>query len=351
MRHFRSRSMLIMGFSYSLLLAGCGADNQTEEKAPFVLSTQVEQGAFLQWHLNGQVTAQRQANLSFQVAGLVNDRLINSGAHVTAGQVLLKLDPADIRLRQRAAEANLRATDAEYALAQTEAQRAQDLLARKLVSQQDYDRAQNLVTTLKQRQTSLQRELDLVNRQLTYTELKAPADGFIQSVSIDAGQVVQTGQTVASFIYADGLDIVVEVPESRIETLPQTAQAQLHAQQNLIEVQLRELTPMSEGLARTWQARFALPPDISAQLGQSARLNFGVNSPLYKVPLSAIFEQAQGSYIWLIQNQQVQAQTVTVKHLGSDYALIEADIPPDSRIVKAGVHLLKAGQNVRERIL
>lgn len=350
MRQFSLHSVVIIGFS-CLLLAGCSADNQTEEKTPFVLSSQIEQGAFLQWYLNGQISAQRQADLSFQVAGLVSERLVNSGAQVTAGEVLLKLDPTDIQLRQRAAEANLRATNAEYALAQTEAQRAQDLLARKLVSQQDYDRAQNLVTTLKQRQTGLQRELELVKRQLGYTELKAPATGYIQNVNVDAGQVVQIGQTVAGFIYSNGLDILVEVPESRIETLPQTAQAQLRGQQNLIEVQLRELVPKSNEQSRTWQARFALPTDISAQLGQTARLSFGESSPLYKVPLSAIFEQAQGAHIWLIQNQQVQPQAVIIKHLGSDYALIEADIPADSRIVKAGTHLLKAGQNVRERTL
>ncbi len=350
MRQFNLHSVVIMGFS-CLLLIGCSADNQTEEKTPFVLSSQIEQGAFLQWYLNGQISAQRQADLSFQVAGLVSDRFVNSGAQVTAGQVLLKLDPTDIQLRQRAAEANLRATDAEYALAQIEAQRAQDLLARKLVSQQDYDRAQNLVTTLKQRQTGLQRELELVKRQLSYTELKAPAAGYIQNVNVDAGQVVQVGQAVAGFIYSDGLDILVEVPESRIETLPHTAQAQLRGQQNLIEVQLRELVPKSNEQSRTWQARFALPTDISAQLGQTARLSFGDNSALYKIPLSAIFEQAQGPHIWLIQNQQVQPQAVTIKHLGSDYALIEANIPADSRIVKAGTHLLKAGQNVRERTL
>lgn len=350
MRQFNLHSVVFMGFS-CLLLVGCSTDNQTEEKSPFVLSTQIEQGAFLQWHLNGQISAQRQADLSFQVAGLVTDRFVNSGAQVTAEQVLLKIDPTDIQLRQRAAEANLRATDAEYVLAQTEAQRAQDLLARKLVSQQDYDRAQNLVTTLKQRQTGLQRELELVKRQLGYTELKAPAAGYIENVNVDAGQVVQIGQTVAGFIYSGGLDILIEVPESRIETLPQTAQAQLHGFKQTFTVQLRELSPKSNEPSRTWQARFALPADISAQLGQTARVSFGENSPLYKIPLSAIFEQTQGSHIWLIQNQQVQPQAVTIKHLGSDYALIEADIPADSRIVKAGTHLLKAGQTVRERAL
>ena len=337
-----------------LTLSACSSDNneKTTQPAPYVLSAQVEQGFYEQWSLVGQVEPQSQATLGFQVSGEVNQRLVNPGSQVETGQVLLKLDPTDLTLKRRAAQANLNATEAELNLAKIEAQRAEDLLDRKLVSQQDYDRAQNQVTTLQQRLVSLQRELDLVKRQLAYTELKAPAPGLVQNVMLDKGDIAQVGQPAVELIYTIGLDVLVEIPESRIQNLPKAAQAKLSEQSDTIEVTLRELTPKTQGAAKTWQARYNLPLSIDqVRLGQTAELQFGQQQNLLKVPLSAVFDQAEGQSVWLIRNDQVERQPVKVVHITSDYALIEADLQPTDRVVKAGVHLLKQGQAVREREL
>src|SRR6476659_3066546 len=46
----------------------------------------------------GTVQARVQVGLGFRVAGKVNARAVDSGNHVTAGQVLARLDPTDARL-------------------------------------------------------------------------------------------------------------------------------------------------------------------------------------------------------------------------------------------------------------
>lgn len=336
------------------LLSGCGSDSDQQEAAakPYVLTTQIEQGAFLQWHLSGQVEAKKSALLGFQVNGQIDKRLVNPGAAVKAGQVLLELDRTDLSLRLRAAQANLSATQAELNLAKTEAKRSQDLLDRKLVSQQEYDRAQNQVTTLQQREISLQRELELAQRQLNYAELSAPAPGLVQSVSVDKGQVVSPGQGVIEFIYQDGLDAVVQIPESRIHDLPKQAKVTLlHQPDQTFDVTLRELKPNAHSGSRTWQAHYALPADAQVQLGQTLRLSFGENQNLAKVPASALYEQAEGAFVWVYSDQQVNLVSVEVVHLGSEFALIKTDLPENTRIIKAGVHLLKDGQAAQERPL
>ena len=336
------------------LLSGCSSDSTNELAAPkpYVLTTQIEQGAFLEWHLSGQVEAQKTVQLGFQVNGQVEKRLVNPGHAVKAGDLLLELDRTDLNLRLRAAQANLAASQAELNLAKTEAKRSQDLLNRKLVSQQEYDRAQNQVTTLQQREIALQRELELAQRQLNYARLSAPAPGLVQSVAVDKGQVVSAGQTLIEFIYQDGLDAVVQIPESRIHAVPKQAKATLlHQPNQTINVNLRELKPNAHSGSRTWQAHYALPADAQVQLGQSLRLSFGDNLDLAKVPLSAIYEQAKGAYIWVYADQQVNLVSVEVVHLGSEYGLIKTDLPANTRIVKAGVHLLKDGQAAQERPL
>lgn len=345
---------LFIALTSLVLLAGCGSDSGEQDNTPkpYVLTTQIEQGAFLQWHLSGQVEAQKSAQLGFQVSGQIEKRLINPGDAVKAGDQLLELDRTDLSLRLRAAQANLSATQAELNLAKIEAKRSQDLLDRKLVSQQEYDRAQNQVTTLQQREIALQRELELAQRQLDYARLSAPAPGLVQSVSVDKGQVVSAGQALIEFIYQDGLDAVVQIPESRIHNLPKQAKATLlHQPNQTFNVMLRELKPSAHSGSRTWQAHYALPTDAQVQLGQTLRLSFGDNLNLEKVPLSALYEQADGTFIWVYSDQQVSLVSVEVVHLTSEFALIKTDLPSKTRIVKAGVHLLKDGQAALERAL
>ena len=352
--HFHQRSfrLLLTSLFSVTLLSGCQKEQteQTPNQTPYVLTTSVEQGAFLQWQLSGRIEAQSQTELGFQVAGLLAERLVNPGEQVKAGQVLLKIDPSDLLLKQRAAQANLNATQAELRLAQTEAKRAQDLLARNLLSQQDYDRSQNQVTTLQQRATALQREVELTERQLSYAQLKAPAAGLIESVTVDKGQVVQASQGVIRLSYLGGQDVVVQIPETRLANLPQTAQVRFADQAEFIDVTLRELEPQAHTSAGTWLARYALPAEFAVRpLGQTARLVFGENQSLFKVPLSAVFEQAQGAQVWLYRDGQVERHPVTVKQLTNDFAFIEADFAADSQIVSVGVHLLKPGQTVKAR--
>lgn len=345
---------LFIALTSFVLLPGCGSDSGEQDNTPkpYVLTTQIEQGAFLQWHLSGQVEAQKSAQLGFQVTGQIEKRLVKPGDAVKAGDQLLELDRTDLSLRLRAAQANLSATQAELNLAKTEAKRSQDLLDRKLVSQQEYDRAQNQVTTLQQREIALQRELELAQRQLDYARLSAPAAGLVQSVSVDKGQVVSAGQALIEFLYQDGRDAVVQLPESRIHDVPKQAKATLlHQPNKTFNVTLRELKPSAYNASRTWQAHYALPADIQAQLGQSLRLSFSDFQNLSKVPLSAIYEQAEGAFIWVYNNQQVNLVAVEVVHLGSEFALIKTDLAENTRIVKAGVHLLKDGQAALERPL
>lgn len=342
----------IIGLTSLLILTACSTDQDTADtqQTPYVLTAQVESGFFEQWTLVGRVESQHQATLGFQVSGMVEERLVSPGDQVQANQVLLKLDPSDLKLKLRAAQANLKATAAEFKLAKIEAKRSEDLLARKLVSQQDYDRAQNQVTTLQQRHFSLQSELDLTERQLAYTELKTIAPGLVQKVNLDKGDLAQVGQAAIELIYTNGLDVLVEVPANRIQILPKTAHAKLNDQPTPIEVSLREVTPKTQGSAQTWQARYHLPLTFDQiQLGQTATLTFGQQLPLLKVPLSAVFELAEGPQVWIIQDQQVQAQPVKIIQLTSEYALIEGNLTAGDRVIRAGVHLLKPGQTVKER--
>src|ERR1700752_5382184 len=68
--------------------------------------------------LTGEVQARYRADLSFRVSGRVLERLVDIGAHVTAGDLLARLDPADQQADFDAATAGVAAAKSQLRVAQ-----------------------------------------------------------------------------------------------------------------------------------------------------------------------------------------------------------------------------------------
>src|SRR6266478_2321015 len=102
----------------------------------------------------GYVTARREATVSAQITGTLIEVLIEEGDHVKLGQVLGRLE--DTAQRAALAQAQAQLKSARALLVQYEAQlrqserdvkRAEDLVERKLVSQQAVEQARTQVET------------------------------------------------------------------------------------------------------------------------------------------------------------------------------------------------------------
>src|SRR5271166_2023458 len=68
--------------------------------------------------LTGTIAAQIESVISFQTPGRVTQRLVEVGQHVTAGQVLARLDPTDQQADVASAEAHLNSANAQLREAQ-----------------------------------------------------------------------------------------------------------------------------------------------------------------------------------------------------------------------------------------
>ncbi|MFL5252200.1 MAG: biotin/lipoyl-binding protein, partial [Rhodopila sp.] len=73
----------------------------------------------------GTVQARVQASLGFRVGGKIIAREVNIGDHVSAGQVLARLDPADLRLAAAANAQAVRAAEAEAVKSRADFERYQ----------------------------------------------------------------------------------------------------------------------------------------------------------------------------------------------------------------------------------
>jgi HlyD family secretion protein len=141
-----------------------------------------------------------------QVSGTVLERNADFNDRVKRGQVLLRLDPANLQARLRQVQAQLASAEASLALARASFERNQRLVAQGFISElaldqskREYDAARAAVDVARAQRDSAQ--TDLNNSVIT-----SPIDGVVIRRNIDVGQTVAASfQTPDLYVLARDL--------------------------------------------------------------------------------------------------------------------------------------------------
>jgi len=147
----------------------------------------------------GQAEGSREVEIRARVSGILEKRLYEEGASVSAGAVLFVIDPAPYEIAVAQARAALGEERARYENAQREADRLKALAQSKAISQREYDQA---VSTLKQSTASIEgakARLAEAELNLSYTKVKAPISGITGRAVRSEGSLV-TANTESSLL-------------------------------------------------------------------------------------------------------------------------------------------------------
>lgn len=331
-----------------LLFAGCGKPDAPPEPMRSVLTQIV--GAVAEnvsATYAGEVRSRFETPLGFRIPGKVAARLVDVGARVKSGDILMRLDPSDTALTVAAATAKLN-------LAEADLERYRELRAKNFVSQAVLDAKETAYTATKA-------EADLAANQSAYTVLHADQNGVIAQVLAEVGQVVAAGQAVVRLARTDALEVAFAVPEARAQAVRslKVAEVSLWADgSRRYPAALRELSAVADPLTRTYAARVSiLEPDEHVMLGMTANVTFpgetgGVGASgtasRIQVPLTAIFQQEGKPALWVVApDQTIALRPVKVASFGEVTAVLESGVAVGERIVVAGVHKLSAGEKIK----
>lgn len=144
--------------------------------------------------------------------GTVVSLKIAEGAHVTAGQQLALVADPKIALRIRSIDAQIVGIQSKLATAKTEFERADQLLARGVSSQQRVDQAKTAYDLASNELKSVLAERQVAEQQVAEGQVLAPAEGRVLRVPVTEGAVVMAGESIAT-IAANQYVLRLEVPE------------------------------------------------------------------------------------------------------------------------------------------
>ncbi|MBB3220117.1 efflux RND transporter periplasmic adaptor subunit [Pseudoduganella umbonata] len=301
---------------------------------------------------SGEVRARYQSQLGFRVPGKIVSRKVDVGTVVRKGQVLMQLDPQDLRLGQAQSLATLRAAETSRDLAAADVQRYRELRAQNFVAQAVLDEKESALRAAEAQVDAARAGYREQSNQAGYAVLVADMDGVVTQVAAETGQVVAAGTPVVTVARTDEKEVVFGVPEDRVETLRRIDDVHVRlwaAPGQPVAAKIREVSPVADPATRTYAFKVTLPATLTqAKLGMTAVVQFASKGqPKIKVPLSALFHDRNATSVWVVENGAVRLVPVTVTAADGNDLVLGSGVKAGQTVVTAGVHLLKPGQKVR----
>jgi RND family efflux transporter MFP subunit len=278
---------------------------------------------------------------------------VEVGDRVRAGDILFRLDPTDYDLQLRVSESELASAKSTVALANAEEQRLRTLRSSASVSQSEYDLALASRDVAAAKVESAEKRLELAKNQREYCHLVADADGLIVSISGEAGQVVNIGQSVALVTKGTELEAVVNIPENRVNDIRALSSLVRFWSHPKLEIasELRELSPIADPVSRMYAAKFRLLSDSPLlSIGMTATVHLSANKEIgFCIPITSIASQGDRASVWKIEESgEVTACPVEVVQYRDNSAIVRGSLRAGDKIVSAGVQ--RVDENVRVRV-
>ncbi|MDE0658491.1 MAG: efflux RND transporter periplasmic adaptor subunit [Gammaproteobacteria bacterium] len=225
-RYLGSFSVAVVGIALMVVIVARGPVTEPEDsgvRAPLVRFVEVRPGPVrLTVAAHGVVLPKTESRLVSEVSGRVvsvADSMV-SGGFFKRDDVLVTIDRVDYELALEQARARLASARSELAQARRAFARQDRLTATDSVSISNRDEAENrqLLAEAHVREATAQ-ELR-AERDLERTRIVAPYDGRVRSESVDPGQFVNRGETVANLYSVDVAEVRLPVHDEDLAFLP-----------------------------------------------------------------------------------------------------------------------------------
>jgi len=304
---------------------------------------------------SGEVRARYETNLGFRVPGKIVVRNVEVGSVVRPGQILARLDPEDQELSAQGARSQLEAAKSDFDQNKADLERYADLLQKRFISQAEYDRRLNAFNVARARLDQAQAQLAVTENQAAYTSLVADNAGVVTAILAEVGQVVAAGQTVLQLARTGEKEIVIAVPENRLSELADARDIDITLwadSDRTYRGRVREVSPAADPVTRTYAARITvLDADAEMRLGMTANVYLRglARAATVRLPATALFQDNGKPAVWLVDAASGKVSLVPVEVGGyvEDQVTIVSGLKKGDRVVRAGVHKLFAGEEVR----
>src|SRR5207249_5591651 len=281
---------------------------------------------------SGYVVAQRKAAVASKGTGRLVYLGVVEGDRVRAGQVIARVEDADVRAQLAEAQANLDLSRADLRDAERALAREHMLMDSNSTSQASYDAAEARYQRVKANIAVAQAALQSAQVAVENTVIRAPFDGTVLTKNADVGEVVAplagsafSKSAVVTIADLRSLQVEADVAESNLEAISpgQPCEIVLDAYPDVrCPGYVAKVVPTADRAKATVQVKVAFRsydarvlPEMSAKvhfLPRPARRTGADTQAVLVVPASAVAERNGRSVVYVVEGGRAVEVPFTV---------------------------------------
>lgn len=308
--------------------------------------------------LPAHLEAWSKAPIHARVSGYLKDWTQDIGAKVTAGQVLAHIDSPDLDQQVAQTRARMIQEQANARLAQTTAERWQNLLASHSVSRQEADEKRSNAVAAKANAEAAGADYARLSALEDYKTIRAPFAGTITARHTDIGQLIKADNDSDPELFdlADThkLRLYVPIPQNYASVIHPGLVAQLtvpeHPGQHFSAQLVGDSTAI-DPRSGTLLAQFvAANPEGALMPGDYAEATLAIPADTHgvSIPASALIFRAAGTQVALIDSaRHVHLRSI---HIGLDLGerlVIDQGLTPVDQVIDNPPDALREGDLVQ----
>ena len=346
-------------------------------------------------HLNGQVIPIQVVQIAPEEGGIVRERIVEEGAHVKKGDVILRLSNSDLDLQILNAEAELaekqnllrntqvtmlqdrlnnRTEQASLDMDVTRKQRAyqqnqrlynEHLVSKEtyLQSKEDYELARKKHRLIAQRLRqdsiyrstqmaqmadnldNMRRNVLLVRQRKAKLEVRSTIDGELGLLDVELGQSITPGQNIGQINDLSDLKIQAQIDEHYIDRVHPGLTATLTRDGKTYTLRVRKVYPeVHSGTFRT-DLVFVGEKPAALRSGQTCYidLQLGKSGQAVLIPRGTFFQTTGGNWIFVVDKSGHKAyrRNISIARQNPRFYEVTDGLEPGERVITSGYEAFK----------
>ena len=288
----------------------------------------------LYFETQGTLEAENEVDLVARQSGPITELAAEEGMRVGKGRLLARIDDAEVTVQLQVAKIRLEETRLAF-------ERAQTLYDSELLSQEAYDQA---VATFQ----SARGEVERLEVQVRYTEVKAPFSGQIVRRYVRFAEHVSTGQQLFRISDFDPLLCPIQVPERELPRLRLGQPARLSVEAfpgRRFEARVLRISPVVDAASGTVRVTLEASGEGVLRPGMFASVELEMeNRPsALVIPKSALALDSLGDTVFVAAGEVAERRQVELGFRNEDRLEILSGLAEGERVVVVGQDGLSEG--------
>lgn len=271
--------------------------------------------------------------------GQVSEMLVVEGQEVKEGDVLMRLDAALL-------EAELNRAKAQAAFDSRTLERMRELLERGVVNKSQVEEAEA-------RSILSSTALEVATTNLERTTVYSPISGVLNTIIIDGGEYVQSGDPVAQIIDVSSMKVVIQIPERDVPYIRKGAVIKVLVDAlggRAFQGRVTYISELADSGTNTTRIEVTVGNEsrlLHSGMIVRAQITRRILSDVIMIPLLSVIPLENGRQVYLAEDGKAVPRQVELGMIRGSEVQVVSGLTPGEQLIVAGHRNVGPGQLIK----